>query len=349
MIVKNEEEVLARCLSCVKGLVDEIIVVDTGSTDRTREIAAQFTDRIYDFDWVNDFSAARNHSFSLATGDYCLWLDADDVLLDQDREAFLALKESLSPNVSVVMMKYNTGFDEQGNVTFSYYRERIVKNNPLLRWKGAVHEVIEPVGEVFYSDCAITHKKLRATDPDRNLGIFEARIAKGETLDPRERFYYARELYYHKCYAKAIAVLEQFLDDQAGWVENKIDACCHLAYCYYGLGEEQNALRALLRSLELDLPRAEVCCELGKHFLDRERLSQAAFWYTMATTCKQDARRGGFTAPDCYGYLPCIGLCVCYSRMGQYERAARFNELAGQFKPDSPAVAHNREYFAQMQ
>ena len=119
MIVKNEEDVLARCLESAKPAVEEIILVDTGSTDRTKEIARSFTDKIYDFAWIDDFSAARNFSFSKASMDYCMWLDADDVLLPADREALLRLKETLSPSVDVVMMKYHTEFDETGKPTFS--------------------------------------------------------------------------------------------------------------------------------------------------------------------------------------------------------------------------------------
>ena len=70
MIVKNEERILARCLDSVKDLVDEIIIVDTGSADATKRIAAEYTDKIYDFTWIDDFSAARNFAFSKATGDY---------------------------------------------------------------------------------------------------------------------------------------------------------------------------------------------------------------------------------------------------------------------------------------
>ena len=103
MIVKNEEDVLGRCLKSAAALVDEIIVVDTGSTDRTRETASKFTDQIFDFPWRDDFAAARNESFSHASMDYCLWLDADDILLEADQAAFLALKETLDPAVAVVM------------------------------------------------------------------------------------------------------------------------------------------------------------------------------------------------------------------------------------------------------
>ena len=80
MIVKNEEAVLARCLDSIRGIADEIIIVDTGSTDKTKEIASNYTKHIYDFTWVNDFSVARNFAFSKATKDYIYSADADEVL-----------------------------------------------------------------------------------------------------------------------------------------------------------------------------------------------------------------------------------------------------------------------------
>jgi glycosyltransferase involved in cell wall biosynthesis len=93
MIVKDEEPVLARCLACARRFADEIIVVDTGSVDRTKEIAAGFTDRVYEYAWRDDFAAARNYSYSLANCDYIMWLDADDVV-----EAQPALPVLLPPD-----------------------------------------------------------------------------------------------------------------------------------------------------------------------------------------------------------------------------------------------------------
>lgn len=348
MIVKNEAEVLPRCLSSVMDFVDEIIIVDTGSTDGTARIAAQFTDKVYSFDWIDDFSAARNFSFSKASGDYILWLDADDIFLPQDMALLRDLWAQLSPAVQVVMMKYNTGFDALGNVTYAYYRERIVKNTPALHWQGRVHEAITPIGETVHWDCAVTHRKLHPSDSDRNLRIFERQLQEGIPLNPREQFYYGRELYYHRRYDDALAVLERFLSDGQGWLENNIDACCHCAYCHDVLGQSQQALAALLRSFTYDLPRAEVLCDLGGHFLKQERYDAAAYWYTLAPACTRNDSRGGFTAPECYDYLPCIQLCVCYSHMGNIERAIRFNELAASFRPNSPAVTHNRAYFSSL-
>lgn len=349
MIVRDEEEVLARCLDSIADLVDEVIIVDTGSTDRTREIAASYTDKVYDFAWTDDFAAARNFAFEQAGCDYCMWLDADDILTEADRQKFAALKRRLSDDVDVVMMRYNTGFDADGYVTFAYYRERIIRNGAGMRWHGAVHEYIETHGRVIYDDCAITHKKLRVNDEQRNLRIFEGLLAKGEKLDAREQFYYARELYYHQRYREAIQAFADFLAAEDGWLENKIDACRHIAYCRYAMGEAEAALDSLLHSFAYDVPRAEVCCEVAGHFFERENWERAAYWYLRALDCERRDEANGFVSPDAYGYTPCIQLCVCYSRLGRQAEAAAYNERAAQFKPESAAVAHNRAYFAGLQ
>src|SRR5687768_4760658 len=85
LIVKNEERVLGRCLKSLRGAVDEIVVVDTGSEDGTKRIAQRYTDKIYDFDWREDFAAARQFAFDRATSDWVAWVDADDVVLEADR------------------------------------------------------------------------------------------------------------------------------------------------------------------------------------------------------------------------------------------------------------------------
>lgn len=165
MIVKNEESVLARCLDSVRGIADEIILVDTGSTDATKDIARRYTDKVFDFVWVDDFAAARNVSFGHAGMDYCLWLDADDVIEEADRRRFLELKRTLSPDTDIVMLPYHTAFDGEGRPTFTYYRERLIRNHPAYRWTGAVHEVIAPAGHIVYGEAAVSHRKLRPGDP----------------------------------------------------------------------------------------------------------------------------------------------------------------------------------------
>lgn len=304
MIVKNEENYLARCLDSVTNLVEEIIIVDTGSSDRTVEIASNYTSKIYSYLWKDDFSDARNYSFSKASMDYCMWMDADDVLEETEKDKFLRLKQTLPSDTDMVMMKYNTSFDEAGRPSFSYFRERWIRNCSQYRWLGAVHEVIPPSGSIVYSDIAICHRKMNAKDPDRNLNIYRKMLADGEILEPRQQYYYGRELYYHKQYEEAVSVLERFLLLEEGWIENKIEACSICAKCYSGLGQEKSALSTLLRSMSFDLPRAELCCEIGKYFLEHGNYHTAVYWYETALSRPKNEYSGGFLLPDCYDYVP---------------------------------------------
>ena len=118
MIVKNEERLLARCLDCVKAFSDEIIIVDTGSTDNTKAIASKYTDKIYDFPWINDFAAARNFSFSKASCEYIYTADADEVIDKENINAILRLKEVLLPEIDIVQMYYTNQLEY--GTTYNY-------------------------------------------------------------------------------------------------------------------------------------------------------------------------------------------------------------------------------------
>lgn len=345
MIVKNEEETLDRCLSCVKDIVDEIVIVDTGSSDRTKEIAVGYTDRIYDYVWKDDFSAARNYAFSKAVMDYCMWLDADDVIEEGEQKKLRCLKAGLTQQVDVVMMKYVTSFDGEGNPSLFYYRERIVKNDGRFLWQGKVHETIVPTGNIFYADAAIWHKKDRPADTDRNLRIYESMLKAQEAFGPREQFYYGRELYYHGKWKEAAEAFTSFLAEEDGFLENRIDACRLLGICRRRMGDYQGAYRALFESFCYDVPRAEICCDLGGMFLNANLLNQSIYWYEKALEDGRREQTGGLIEEDCYGYLPCIGLCMAYDRLGNHQKAFRYNEKAATFKPKDKYVALNRKYF----
>ena len=256
MIVKDEEALLPRCLESIQGLVEEVIVVDTGSSDRTVELASRPGAQVYHFPWVGDFSQARNFSFSKATQQYCLWMDADDVLDAQYRSGFLQLKAALPPQTDVVMLPYHTAFDQAGAPTFTYYRERLIRRLAGLRWSGAVHEAIPPVGNVVYWDkAAISHRKPGPGDPDRNLGIYQGLLAQGENpLSPgavllRPGAGFPRPGGGGRCPVGGVPGL------WGGLGGNQREACRDLSACYLRQGKGEEAFRALAKALRLGPPR----------------------------------------------------------------------------------------------
>jgi GT2 family glycosyltransferase len=115
MIVRNEEANLPKCLASAEGLFDEIVVVDTGSTDRTKEIARSFGARVFDFVWVDDFAAARNAALARATGNYAFWLDADDILDPPQRERLKRVIDGLgSSGQTAYVVRCSCDPDQQG-------------------------------------------------------------------------------------------------------------------------------------------------------------------------------------------------------------------------------------------
>ncbi|MEW5761983.1 MAG: tetratricopeptide repeat protein [Bacillota bacterium] len=188
MIVKNEEEQLPRCLRSVQGVVDEVIVVDTGSTDRSVEIARGSGAKIFHFPWIGDFSAARNFSLEKATGDWIIFLDADEELVAGDGPKLRELLASAEADgyylTEINFVGDKPGIDAMINTTF-----RVFRNRPEYRFTGAIHEQIVACvqnhgGRIAFSNVRINHygylnqtsrgkKKIQ-----RNLAILREEVKK---------------------------------------------------------------------------------------------------------------------------------------------------------------------------
>ena len=345
MIVKNEEERLARCLSGVQGAVDEIIIVDTGSTDSTKRVAGQFTSRVYDYAWDDDFSAARNASLDRATKPFILWLDADDVVERSEKEKLMALKNRLTADVDAVMTPYHTGIGQDGRPTLIYERERIVRRDAGFVFSGVVHEAMRVSGNVLHEDIVIRHERGdKPLQGRRNLDIYEKWMARGRRMTARDSYYYAREWMDWGDPGMAERAFAQFLAMPDGWIENRIDAYIQRAECLQRLGRRAEARQSLLASLALGAPRAEALCALGDLEMEESAWQAAAFWYRAAMLCRPP-EGGGFVRPELYDYVPAMQLCVCYDRMGQYRLAAQMNERALLLHPGDAAALANRRYF----
>ena len=347
MIVKNEEDHLAACLESVLAAADEIIIVDTGSCDATKEIAAKYTDKVFDFAWRDDFAAARNEAFDHAGKPFMMWLDADDRMDEAALEALISLKSRLTDEVDAVMMPYQCGFRKDGTPSLVFERERIIRRASGMRFSGIVHEAIPVSGHVIHADIPVRHTGGdRAGKPGRNLAIYEKGMEKGYAMSPRDWYYYARELMDCGHTQRAEAAFEAFLG-MDGWLPNRIDAHIQRGRCLDRLGRRMEARVQYLAAMAYETPAGETLCALGNSFLESGDTAAAAFWYRSALGGEMPISGGAFVNPDAYGYLPAIQLCVCYDRMGRRELAVKMNELALSYHPDDADALANRAYFAQ--
>ena len=345
MIVRNEEESLGRCLDSVRDAVDEIIIVDTGSTDRTKEIASLYTDRIYDYAWCDDFSAARNKAFSYASKPFLMWMDADDVLEGSELPKLLALRERLAEEVDAVMLPYHCGTRPDGTPELVFERERILRRGAGFRFSGVVHEAITLRGNIIRGDAAIRHLGEHSEESARrNLALYERAMERGMRMTPRDQYYYARELMANGLTVRAEQAFSLFLH-MNGWTENVRDAHVQRGHCLKKLGRTAEAKEAYLAAIGMGVPRGEALCAMGALMLEEGDVQAAIFWYEAALGLEMPENVSGFVNVDAYRYIPAIQLCVCYDKLGQTKKAVEMNELALSFRPGDASGLFNRTYF----
>lgn len=204
MIVRNEERNLGDCLETIASLFDEIIIVDTGSHDATKQIARRFTEHVFDFAWCDDFSAARNESLRRSTGDWIFWLDADDRLSSENVARLRDLFDGLSDRPRLYYME-TVLHGPAGSQDVLLSHLRLFRRHPELRWQNRVHEHLQPdptpwgytsirsdirIDHLGYQDAALRHRKLRrdirllrmdyAVDPDNCSTVLHLGLAYAE-------------------------------------------------------------------------------------------------------------------------------------------------------------------------
>jgi glycosyltransferase involved in cell wall biosynthesis len=157
MIVKNEEEMLGQCLTSIRDLWDELIVVDTGSDDRTVEIAESYGAQVFHHPWNDSFSEARNHSLDHSTGDWILYIDADEELVREDIPKLLAMKWDQAVD-AICLGVYSALPGHLGSARGKHYYPRFFKRQPDIRFTGIVHNLLELDGKkTSMSEVRILH------------------------------------------------------------------------------------------------------------------------------------------------------------------------------------------------
>lgn len=323
MIVKNEERILARCLESVADLMDEIIIVDTGSTDRTREVAAGYTDRVFDFTWVDDFSAARNFAFSKATMEYIYSADADEVLDEENRGRFRLLKETLLPEIEIVQMKYANQLQFQ--TVYNYdeeYRPKLFKRLREFVWEGPVHETVRLAPVVFDSEISILHMA-QGNHAKRDLANFERHCRAGYRLPKRLHNLYARELMMagdEEDFARAAAFFRASAADGGRDSDEVAEACCVAARAARLAGDVVGFFKYASKVVAQEAC-SEICCEMGLFYEEAVDYEEAAVWYYNAvyeTAPILELHAGNQKGLE--------GLVRCYEKLGCREQADAYRQ-----------------------
>ena len=343
MIVRDAEPTLARTLQSVVELCDELVVVDTGSEDRSIEIAKSMGANVHQFVWIDDFAAARNFSFELCTSDWILWLDSDDVISEQSRKRLLQLKcDSLGDAADAIFIPYQHGFTASGKPELTYLRERLLRRQAGLRWNYPVHECIyvPPERGLSVNDIFVEHRptvESRASKtPARNLKILEIALSRGERGE-RNLFYYGNELRDHGRFEESVAVHKEFLEC-GGRVWERYWAARGISRCYGALDQPDLQLAWGLRAIEVDPLRAEAYNEVGIIYYGQNRISEAIAFFERAS--KMQKPHTGFVENFHYEWLSHDYLSSCYLSTGDYQRAL---ESALKALPDNPNKARAKD------
>ena len=329
MIVKNEEKQLRACLDSLKPVADEIVIVDTGSTDSTKDIAREYTDLIYDFPWIDDFAAARNFAFSKATKEYIYSADADDVIDAENIRLFLRVKEFLPPETEIVQMHYLNLMEE--NTVYSSKRElrpKLYKRLRTFEWVNPIHETVRLAPAVYDSDIEIRHLA-EGNHVRRDLATFRKALDRGMRLDRTLHSMYAKELFIagdNNDLAASVPFFEQSITDPARSPDEQREARCVLARAYRVSGRTVDFVRLCLREALVN-PCAEMCAETGLYFYENGNYAEALCWLNDAIFETQPV-----ISIFVQGSRNLDILADCYEKTGDPGNAAKYRKMAAEWE-----------------
>jgi glycosyltransferase involved in cell wall biosynthesis len=327
MIVKNEEKNLRRCLQSVMNAVDEIIIVDTGSTDKTCEIARQFGALVEHFEWNGSFSDARNQSLAKARGEWILFLDADEELAPESTAVLHRLVEDSSISGYSLRIENYVG-DAGAAELYPDLVFRLFRNRPEHRFQGAIHEQIacvirqhDPEAKFgLAEDFIIRHYGYltqQITEKDkksRNLRMLEAEFRKNPD-DKLLRYHYGVELY---GLGNSRQAAFEFIKAGSDVDVNTIylpKLMRYLVLCYYGDKNYEDALNIIKQGLGWFPAYADLYYYQGQIYYEQEEygLAYDAFARAVATPPQPShyATFSGVRGFRSYYYLGLIAELFC--------------------------------------
>lgn len=312
MIVKNESDTIERVLQCAQAFCDEIVVVDTGSTDDTVAKAKAMGAIVHHFTWIDDFSAARNAAFSYCTQDWIMWLDGDDIITPENQQRILEIKNNvLNDSLDAVYLRYICA-------PFITWRERIIRRalyGTSLLWKSPIHEGIHGINDAnakYIEDAAITHDTPAGRNvfkEDRNINILRKHYQEGDR-SPYLLFMYMVESLNAKYEAEAERILPDFLASEQP-VSNLYEVFVKSYDVYIANGSNDKAVTAIGKAITTDPKRAEAYCRLADYFMTIREDPLSAI-PLLQTASQLSLPSYGMPEAAPYSYGPWASLACCY-------------------------------------
>lgn len=349
MIVRDESPVLARCLDGVSVFADEIVIVDTGSIDDTREIALRYTDRVYDFPWIDDFAAARNVSFSYASMDYVMWLDADDVISYADAMLIKELKHTLPGETDMVFFLYGGERDQENIYNNSFvFRDRWFRRSLNPVWHGRLHEYVTMSKEAvkYYDDrICIRHCKVRVNDPERNMRIHKLCMAEQTEPDARNMGFLCNEYFSKGELENAVSMFDELTGQEHFPAFDVKNALSSYIFSMKSLKRNDELICRLLSLQENGVVNEMLLTELGAAFLARKEYDEAEKYLKDALELPVDYRDMSVHFEAYHEFIPCQKLSKLYAVKGDMKTAYEYFKRAEKIYPENKTIKLNRAYF----
>lgn len=283
IIVKNEP-LLEDCLKSIKDYVEEIVIVDTGSADNTIQIAQKYAHIFKQYTecndpetgFINNFSQARQYSFSLSTQPWIMWCDGDDIITGGENLInIINSYDYKSAGLEAVgyLFPYEYAYNDKGQCICLHYRERLISNRDKFHWVNPVHEVLIPKNDtktalIPKEGVVFKHRRQYGTktvEPGRNLRILKKYIEKIGDTDARQLYYIGLEYCNVGLVNEAIQNLTKYTEI-SGWDDEKCMACLKLVDIYHALGQHDNALQWAFKSIATKENWGECYFALAKTF-----------------------------------------------------------------------------------
>jgi len=337
MIVKNEEENLKSCIAKVKNFVEEIIVVDTGSANNTKTIALEYTDKVYDYVWCNNFSAARNFSISKASNDWILVLDADEYVSDYMQEKVYNFVSDKS-NEKVVGRIKRINIMEDTSGANKRFTERISRlfNKKYFQYEGTIHEqIVSKEGREYDTvsvDIAIDHigytkEVINKTNKlKRNMDMLTKAI-EDKSNDPYLYFQLGKTYYMMKDYITSCAYFEKALTYKLNYrleyVEDLIET---YGYALINNGKYSDAMK-IENYIEIYRNSADFHFLIGLIYMNNAKFNQAVESFLECTKFINSKVEGITT------YISYYNIGVIYDVLGFREKAIEYYDMCGKYEP----------------